>query len=213
MHRVKDIPLFTKLSEKSIKKLEDISLFRSYSAGEIVFYEGDDPGNLYILLDGVLRMYKTKSNGTQMFIHQFTPVSLVGELANFENMPYPATAEFITKGSILKIDFKRLENDFFRNPDISMEIIRSLARKIKILSNVLHREMILTSEAKVAKFIVENYELFSKLKNSQIASLLNITPETLSRILTKLKNAHFINIGKKHDIEILDKTSLKKLYE
>ncbi len=213
INSVKDIPLFSKLSDQNIKALEDISQFKSYSIDEIVFYEGDAPGTLYVLTNGVLRLYKTDPKGNEVYIHQFTPIGLVGELACFENMHYPATARFTTSGQVLKIDFKKLEKDFFQNPHISMEIIKSLTRKIKILSNVIHKEVILTSEAKVAKFIVENGELFETLKNTQIASILNITPETLSRILTRLKKSELIKIEKNHHINILDLTKMTSIFE
>ncbi|MCH9813255.1 MAG: Crp/Fnr family transcriptional regulator [Epsilonproteobacteria bacterium] len=213
MDKIKEIPLFSNMSEDSIKALEKISYFKSYDADGIVFYEGDDPGTLYVLTEGVLRLYKTDPKGNELYIHQFVPTGLIGELACFENIKYPATARFITKGQVLKIDFQKLQEDFFKHPDISMEIIKSLTKKVKILSNVIHKEMILTSEAKVAKFIVENSELFETLKNTQIASILNITPETLSRILTKFKKAAIISIDKHHHVNILDDITLSSLFE
>jgi CRP/FNR family transcriptional regulator len=213
MNRIKDIPLFSKMSEKNLKALEDISHFKSYNADEIVFYEGDDPGILYILTEGVLRLYKTDAKGNELYIHQFVPTGMVGELACFENINYPATARFITKGQILKIDYKRLEKDFFQNPEVCMEIIKSLTKKVKILSNVIHKEMILTSEAKVAKIIVEHRDLFETHKNTQIASILNITPETLSRILTRLKKAKIISVEKNHHINIINIVKLTAIFE
>ncbi len=212
MNKIKEIPLFSKLNDESIKKLEYISYFKKFNAGEILFYEGEKPGILHVLVDGVLRLYKTDTKGHEIYIHQFTPTSLVGELANFENMRYPATAKFITKGEVLKIDFEKLEKDFFKNPEICMEIIKSLTKKVKILSNVIHQEMILTSEAKIAKFIVEHPDIFKKIKNIQIAAILNVSPETLSRIITKLKKEKYISIDKEHNITILNKPAITALY-
>ncbi len=213
MDRIKDIPLFSKLSDKNIKALEKISHFKNYNSDEIVFYEGDNPGTLYILTEGVLRLYKTDAKGNELYIHQFVPTGMVGELACFENINYPATARFITKGQILKIDYKKLEKDFFQNPEVCMEIIKSLTQKVKILSNVIHKEMILTSEAKVAKIIVEHGDLFETHKNTQIASILNITPETLSRILTRFKKANLISVEKNHCIKIIDTVKLTTIFE
>ncbi len=213
MDRIKEIPLFSKLSDKSIKKLEKISHFKKYDSGEIVFYEGDAPGTLYILVDGVLRLYKTDAKGNELYIHQFIPTGLVGELACFENMKYPASARFITKGEVLKIDFKRLEDDFLSNPLICREIISSLTKKVKILSNVIHKEMILTSEAKVARLIMLHADKFEELKNTDIASIANMTPETLSRILSKFKKLGYIKIDADHKIELLQETILRAMFE
>jgi len=212
MDRIKNIPLFSKLSDENIKKLEAISYFKKYNANEIVFYEGEKPGILHVLVDGVLRLYKTNSKGQEIFIHQFTPNALVGELANFENMRFPASARFVTSGEILKIDFKKLEEDFFKNPEICMEIIKSLTKKVKILSQVIHHEMVLTSEAKIAKFLYEHPNIFKTVKNNQIASILNVSPETLSRTLTKLKKKSYISIDKEYNIEILDTQAITALF-
>ncbi len=209
---LKEIPFFSSLSDENIKKLGQISCFRNYNADELLFYEGDEPGKLYILVDGVLRLYKTDPKGHEIYIHQFTPISMIGELANFENMRFPASAKFITSGTVLKIEYSKLEDLLYENSQICMEIIKSLTKKVKILSNVIHHEMILTSEAKVAKFIDEHKELFETVRNNQIAAILNVSPETLSRTLAKLKKNSIISIDKKHNITILDEKALKSLF-
>jgi CRP-like cAMP-binding protein len=209
MERLKNISIFSKLSNEQLEKLKKISVIKKYSAKEILFYEGDAPVYLYVLLQGTLKVYKTNHKGQQIFLHEFYPGGLVAELANFENIPYPATAEFMSKSEVLRIDYQALEKDFFKNPDISFEIIKSLIAKHKILIDVIQKEVILTAEAKVAKFILENFELFDTLKNTQIASLLNLTPETLSRTLSKFKSLGFIEIDEKHLFRILDKASLE----
>ncbi len=213
MDRIKNIPLFSKLSDENIKKLESISYFKKYNADEIVFYEGDKPGILHVLVDGVLRLYKTDAKGHEIYIHQFSPNALVGELANFENLRFPASAKFITSGEILKIDFKKLEKDFFKNPEICMEIIKSLTKKVKILSQVIHHEMVLTSEAKIAKFLYEHPNIFKKIKNNQIAAILNVSPETLSRTLTKFKKNSSISIDKEYNITILNQEAILSLFK
>lgn len=212
MNRIKEIPFFSHLCDDGLKKLKDISTIKKYNAKELLFYEGDEPKYLHILLDGVLKLYKTNHKGNQIFLHQFLPISLVAELANFESIPYPATAEFVSSGEVMKIDYKKLEEGFFRNPDLSLKIIRSLVGKLKIMSEVITNEVVLTSEAKIAKFLVENSELFKQLKNTQIASLLNLTPETLSRTLTKFKNKKLILEDDMNGILILEKYKLLELY-
>ncbi len=209
---LKEIMLFNSLSEENLKKIEDISIIKKLNAKDVLFYEGDHPKYLHILLSGVIKLYKTDPKGHQLFLHQFTPTSLIGELANFENFPFPATAEAVIESEVLKIDYDKLSDTIFSNPAVSMEIIKSLSKKAKILENVIHQEMILSAEAKVAKLLVEHIELFSQLKNSQIASLLNTTPETLSRTITKFKKSGYIKYDANHKLQIVQKNHLKRLY-
>ena len=209
MDRIRTISIFSKLNDEQIEKLKKISVIKKFSAKEILFYEGDAPIYLYVLLQGTLKVYKTNHKGQQIFLHQFYPGGLVAELANFENIPYPATAEFMSESEVLRIDYKALEHGFFKNPDISFEIIKSLIAKHKILIDVIQKEVILTADAKVAKFILENGELFKTLKNTQVASILNLTPETLSRTLSKFKSSGFIELDDKHHIRVLDAQKLE----
>lgn len=210
MDRIKNIVCFSKLGDEQLEKLKKISVIKKYNAKEILFYEGDTPTYLYVLLQGTLKVYKTNHKGQQIFLHQFYPGGLVAELANFENIPYPATAEFMSNSEVLRIDYQALEKDFFKNPEISMEIIKSLIAKHKILIEIIQKEVILTADAKIAKFILENGELFATLKNTQIASILNITPETLSRTLSRFKLSGWIEMDDKHTVCILDKRALEE---
>ena len=211
MDRIRNISIFSQLSNEQLEKVKKISTIKKFKAKEILFYEGDEPTYLYALIQGTLKVYKTNHKGQQIFLHQFYPGGLVAELANFENIPYPATAEFMSDSEVLRIDYKALESDFFKNPEMSFEIIKSLIAKHKILIEIIQKEVILTADAKVAKFIIENIELFKTLKNTQIASILNLTPETLSRTLSKFKSSGLIDLDEHHDIRILESEKLREM--
>lgn len=103
---------------------------------------------------------------------------------------------------------KNLENKQF-----SLELIKSLTSKIMVLSALIHKETILSSEAKVAKMLIENVEIFTKLKYNEIASILNLTPETLSRIFKKLKKEQIIKIKTGEHIKILNYDALEEIIE
>jgi len=88
-----------------------------------------------------------------------------------------------------------------------------LTAKIMVLSSLIHKETIFSSEAKVAKLLLEKSEIFHKLKYNEIASILNITPETLSRILKKFKNEGYIEGLKAGDISIQEPEALSSVIE
>ena len=68
MERIKNIPCFSKLSDEQLEKLKKISVIKKYNAKEILFYEGDAPTYLYVLLQGTLKVYKTNHKGQQIFL-------------------------------------------------------------------------------------------------------------------------------------------------
>jgi len=212
MYNITDIQLFSKLSEQHQKEIKQNAVVRSYSKDSIVFYEEEMGEHLYIILEGTVKLYKTTPKGTQIQINRFDAPALVGEYACFERAPFPATCEFVTEGKVAMIRFdyifKNLDNQQF-----SLELIKSLTSKIMVLSALIHKETIYSSEAKVAKMLIENVEIFSKLKYNEIAAILNLTPETLSRIFKKLKKEHIIEIKTGSYIKILDAEALETVIE
>ncbi|MGH1600242.1 Crp/Fnr family transcriptional regulator [Campylobacter majalis] len=205
---IEKIPMFNFLNDDEISRLKDISTIKKYKKGEFLFMEGDEPKWLIFLLTGSVRLYKNNAKGKEIFLHQLSPMNFVAELANFENIAYPANAVFTTSSEVLKIDYVKFYNEFLTKPKMAIAIIKSLSQKLKITSDVLHQELVLNSEARVAKFILNHEDLFNELKHAKIASILNITPETFSRILNKFKTQGIIKLTEGNIISTKNKQSL-----
>ncbi len=206
MIELQEIPIFSALEEKYISELKNEVYIKQYSKNSIVFYEGDKSEYLHILMEGDVKLYKTSPKGSQIQINRFSAPSLIAEFACFEKEAFPATCEFVTDGTIGLLHFDKLYN-YLNQPAFSLELIKSLTAKVILLSALVHKETILSSEAKVADLMIKKVAIFNRLKNNEIASILNLTPETFSRILTKFKKEKIISINK-HRLKILNEDAL-----
>ena len=207
---LKNYFLFKNLDENDLKKIKKFTIIKKLKKNDIVFYEKEEPSYLHLLIEGEARVYKVDNKGNELIIHKFKPVSLIAELANFENMPYPANCAMESDGVILKIEFEKFRK-FIQKGGICIEILSSLLRKMKYLDSIIQDNLIFDTETKIAKFIYDNPEAFEELKQHSIAALLNIKPETLSRKLKKFKNLGIIkNEGSK--IKILNLAKIKEHY-
>jgi len=212
MYDLRDVQLFSKLSDEHVAEIKDNSVVRSYSRESIVFYEGDRGEYLYIVIEGTVKLYKTSPKGTQIQINRFEAPAVVGEYACFERMPFPATCEFVTDGRMAMVPYELIYKNL-GDEEFSLEIIKSLTSKIMVLSSLIHKETIFSSEAKVAKMLLENSEIFSKLKYNEIASILNLTPETLSRIFKKMKKEGIIEVDGNHHVHVRRPDALEHVIE
>lgn len=212
MYQLTDIQLFSKVSDKYLNEIKQNAITRSYCKDSIVFYEGDTSKYLYVILEGTIKLYKTTPKGTQIQINRFEAPAMVGEYACFESQPFPASCEFVTEGKLMMIPFTHILKNM-KDGQFSLELIKSLTAKIMVLSTLIHKETIFSSEAKVAKMLIENVEIFSKLKYNEIAAILNLTPETLSRIFKKLKNEKIIEMKTGEHVKILDYDVLEEVIE
>jgi len=203
--------MFSGLKDEDLESLQAQMHIHKYSKDSVVFYEGDKSEYLQILLDGTVRLYKTNPKGTQIHMHNFVAPEVIALFAAFEHIPFPATCEFLTEGTVgllpLEEIYKCLHDVAF-----SMTLITALTRRMKLIADLFHKETIYSSEAKIADVLYYNPSVFERLKNAEIASILNITPETLSRSLSKFKKEEVISI-KHHVVTILDKNLLKSIIE
>lgn len=211
IHEIENVPLFSKLNSHFLKEIKENVLIRQYKKGSIVFYEGDTSEYLHILLGGMVKVYKTTPKGAQVQINRFVAPTLLAEFACFEHEPFPATCEFIKDGAIGLLHFGKFY-EYLKSPEFSLELIKSLSGKVSVLSSLVHKETILSSEAKVVDLILHKPSTFVRLKNNEIAAILNLTPETFSRILTKLKKEEIIRFDE-HRLEVLNKEALYLIIE
>ena len=207
----KNITLFSNLNNKDIKELEKITTILKVKRNCSIFYEGESSNFLYLLESGEAKIYKTDNKGNEIVLHKFTAPTLLAERANLAGITYPASCSMISDGVILKIDFEKFK-ELMKKADICFKIMQSLLTKMTSLEDTINNNMVLDIPTRIAKFIYENGEKFETLKQHQIANLLNIKPETLSRKLKKLKELGIIeNIHSK--LKIKDKEKLKTLYQ
>ncbi len=208
---LKNIFLFENIDNESLKEIEKFSKVVNLNKNEIVFYENEPSDYLHIVIKGSVKIYKFDSKGNEVIIHKFVAPSMVAERANLLDMQFPANCAMAEDGVILKIDFKMFKK-IMQKADICFKIMQSLLKKMNFLENVIHSNLILDVQTKIAKFIYEETEAFETLKQHSIATLLNIKPETLSRKLKKLKELGIIE-NQHSKLKVINKEKLKEIYK
>ena len=212
MINLKKISFFKNFDNEHIKVIDNNSTLVEYKVGDIIYYEQDEPKYLFLLLEGKVNVYKTNSKGKQLHIHVIKAVDFLGEVAIFYDIPYPITAECATKCKILKIDYKKLDRGFCKDLFFCKELVNSLYQRIIALMQAIDSGFLTTKE-RVARFILNNIEDFNGATYTDISKRLNMTPETLSRVLNDFKRNNYIDIDSRHCITIIDKNKLIEMSE
>lgn len=206
--KLKDIYLFKGLSDKTLERIGEFTTFMKLSKDNILFYEGEEAKYLFVLTKGIVKLYKTSSNDKEIILKYFHSNEFIAEVANFENIPYPATAQSFGDTEVLRIDFESLKDLIYSDPELSFIIQTSLIRKIRNLENLVSLHVVLDSKERIAKYLCDHTEEFFNTKNIIIAEILNISPETLSRMLRVFKDDGLIDNKNK----TADKERLRALF-
>lgn len=190
---LKEIRYFASFDDDKLASLSKICMMKKLSVGEILFYEGEEPKYIYYLTKGYLRILKNQGDLKQVYIHTMGPGMLIAEVTMFEKMNYPATTEAIQECEVLMINRKEFLDNFFHDVELLQAIIKSLSMKVKYLMNSLEFETSLSTDLKIAKFIINHEKTIGTIKHKDIAFELNTTSETVSRILKKFMKSEFLS--------------------
>ncbi|MBN2298647.1 MAG: Crp/Fnr family transcriptional regulator [Deltaproteobacteria bacterium] len=186
----KNAELFKDMSDEMLSMVARHAAMKTYNRGDILFTEGSTGTCFYLLARGGIRLYKTSFDGREITIRIILPTEVFAEVILFENKHYPVGAVAVSPSSAFEIprDFflSLLDNASFRN-----EFIRLLMHKQRLLTE---RILYLTSydvEERFFRFIIERYgrkKLYDlDISKKEIASAIGTIPETLSRLILRLK--------------------------
>ncbi len=211
---IKSIDFFETLNEEQIKYLADISLIRNFTKNTIVCYESDIDYSLQFLINGLIKIYKIDKYNNEIFLYHIHQKNMISELTSIDDSTIYcfSNAEFIEDGSILSIDFKRFREYFLDTNLLSSKFIKEILNKSHQLQCIINRELVFDATAKVAYMLHHDLPTFNSLKKTNIAFMLHIQPETLSRVLKRLVRNNVIIVENKNYI-IKDEAQLLSSFQ
>lgn len=183
-----------------------------FSAGEIVFHEGDEPHSLYILLSGEVHILKDTFSGRRIFVSEVNePGDMFGEVYEILHQPYDIYVEAAEKTELLEIgsQFFTLDGNNVSRSALLVErnLMRIFARKayfmhgrIKVLASGSLRE-------KLVRFLFQNMDAGGHVEltvsREFLAAYLAVTRPSLSRELSVMQKEGILSVAGK-DIKVLD---------
>ena len=208
------LDFFSSLNNEQLEQLISISTINNYSKEYIVHYERKDSNSLLFLIDGLAKAYKIDKHDNEIFLHYIYENSLISDISNIsqDTLYSFSNVELLDNSKILSIDYKKFKEFFLNKGILCFEFSNEVILKSQQLQSLINREFVFNSVSKVAMMLYNDLEIFNKLKRSEISLMLHVQPETLSRVLNRLKRNKIIDSdhGK---IMVLDHKSLKSVYE
>lgn len=193
---------------------------QQYKKGQIIYAEGEDPENLWILLKGKVKKYKSGIGDRVQILRLYRPVQYFGHRAYFANETYVSTAAAFEPSTIGSINMKIVENLIRQNNDLAMFIIHNLSKTLggsdtKIVN--LTQKHIRGRLAEALLLLADNYGLEDDnatikiyLSREDLANLSNMTTANAIRTLSTFVNEHLIIVDGRR-IKIINEPQLRKI--
>lgn len=212
---IASIPLFEGLEKGDIDKITSFSAIKSYKGGDVLFYEKDNKDAIYYVISGSIKFYKVDRFDNEIFLYKLYSNSLIYNVSKLTDTFFVscyANAEFLEDSTVLCIQSSPFRDMLYANHRLMTKILQESFAMIQQMQCIISRDVVFDGTAKVAHMLVNDLANFNKLKKHEIAYMLHIQPETLSRILNKLTRNGTIEV-EKNKIVVLNENELREIYQ
>lgn len=219
---LREVPLFSDLPETDLAILVNDFRLREYHRDEIIFHQGDHGHDLYVVMQGKVRIFKTSPAGNETSINIFATHDLLGEFSILDNLPRSATAKAIEPCALLEMTQDRFLQRLRQMPDLALGLARLLAGKVRwtaayaetiaqydAAGRLLHILLLYNEQFGEAVEPGQRYELSLALNQQDLASLVGARREWVNRLLAEWRRRGLLEYeaGK---IIILDLPAVKR---
>lgn len=132
---LKDIDIFSSFSEEELDSFADKIDEIICEPGLILMEEGESGNDLFVLLQGRLRIYKNKR-----ILSELSPVDYVGEMSIIESRPRSATVKVLEESRLLRVPAFLFQEHILRHPPSLFIIMGVLSQRIRRDNEMIVRE-------------------------------------------------------------------------
>lgn len=212
--------LWNVLSPEEKRIVTDNFTIQHYKKNQIIYSETETPENLWCLLKGKVKMYKSGIGDRIQILRLYRPVQYFGYRAYFAKEPYVSSAAAFEPSTMGSIPMVVVEQLIKGNNDLAMFFIHELSRNLggsdtKIVN--LTQKHIRGRLAEALLLLADNYGLEddeSTLKiymsREDLANLSNMTTSNAIRTLTAFATERLIIVDGRR-IKIINEAQLRKI--
>ncbi len=207
--------IFSGLDDGELAELARLTVEREFVPGEFIFGEGDAPDWFYIVAEGQVKVLKHSSQGKEFIIAFFDQGEIFGEVAVFENKPYPASAQAVTETEVLGMRQENFLAFLDQRPQVALRIINILGGRLRDAQTRLIDLAGERVEQRLARVLLMlSARLGSSLPftRQEIADMAGTTVATVIRFMRRLKDGGIVQ-STRGRIVILDEARLRLLSE
>lgn len=203
------------MAEDELAYVTQNSVLRAYSAGKMIFMEGEGAAGLWIVEKGHVKIFKLNPDGGEHILHLRGPGKSFNDIAALDGGDSPANAAALGhEAQVWLIPSPIITHILTHNPQVALNVIRFLAGRVRSLVGQIEDLALYSVIVRLSRFLLKQAEDTSLngpgITRTAIAGHLNTTPQTISVLLRDLETAGAIEFDR-HQIRIMREDILRSI--
>ncbi len=221
LSRVGGVGYLDSLEAEPRAALESIARVRRYRRGEVVFSQGEQPQDMVILLNGLVKVTRCSGTGRDVILEFIFPGEICGALCALDCNPYPATGECVTDSAVMRVErgaFLRAAEEF---PALLLKATQYCRAKVRRQREMMVGMAVERAEQRAARGLLILAEGLGKVEDGilkfslpisrrEFSELIGTTLETAIRILSRFRKEGYIRENEGY-MELVNLEALQEL--
>lgn len=195
MRTLRSARLFSGCTESEFAEIASLSRIKTIVRGQYLFHRNQKSYGFFVIHSGAVNLHRIDSKGREIVLCVFRCGDSLAEGTLSSLDAYPADARAIEPSRAVVIDRMGFLGFMRSHPDVSLRIMDSMGLKMRVLFGQMEGRHSLESETRLITWLLRysrgapsgsGRAILLENPKRELAAELGITPETLSRILTRL---------------------------
>ena len=153
------------------------------SPGYLIYLQDTQATCFYYLRSGQVKSFLQSEDGGERVLNIYHGGSLFGEASFFDGLPRVSSAVALTPCQIVPIDREQVTQEFVRDPELALAMMKYLARTVRLLSSQVDQMAFRPARWRVASYLLSPGSL--TCTQEDIAAAVSASRVTVSRILNE----------------------------
>jgi CRP-like cAMP-binding protein len=205
------LPLFQGIAQQDLEHLLQAAHRKRLQVGEFFFLQGDPAENMYVLLEGRVKLSQSGPDGDQVLIRVITPVSVFALVAITTASNYLVTAQAAEDSLALYWTRHELMDFVLRTPQMAHNAMRIMAERLQeiqerfrqVTTERVERRLVYTLfrlAAQAGKKVDQGVLIDLTLTRQDLAEMSGTTLYTVSRMLSSWEKQGLVIAGREQVI-------------
>lgn len=210
---------FRNISQKTFDRIISVAHTKQYQKDTVLYYEDDTIDSVHYLLHGCVKIYKINKFDNEVIINLYANNCMI-----MNNPPLINYQALVSKHSynnifcledcrILSINSESFKEIIKDDLNLSLNMLDRANKLIEDQEHTININMIYDAKAKLASMLSKRPNIFNDLNKKVISQMLNISQETLSRNIQKLKDENIIGLDNNKHIVIINEDKLNSIFK
>lgn len=189
---------------------------RSFARHSRIFAADQPADTLFLLRKGEVRLPLRSHDGRALTVEVATPGQPFGHMALVHRAHYDTDAEAIRAVEAVAIEAEALRRLLHARPDLSLLLLRELARYRAVVSRRLEEVAFKSVPARLASLLLHmgdttaSSERLPRRTHQQLAEMINAYRETVTKVINQFRDARLLDVDST-GITLLNVSQLRKL--